>query len=146
MLQALVALLVPLAVWRVIVSHRRQPERLAGGRIATGFFAWTLVGVGVLASAFTALGPLVALPITAVLVWLAAEVCPDLRGIAGVAAGFGAGFLYFAVVVLTGSGWSVSDTAAWVVGVVGGGLVVAAVAMSLLVARHAMKVSAPPRG
>lgn len=80
------------------------------------------------------------------LVWLAAEVCPDLRGIAGVVAGIGVGFLFFAVVVLTGSGWSVSDAAAWVAGVVGGGLVVAAVAASLLVTRHAMKVSAPPRG
>lgn len=146
MLQALVALLVPLAAWRIIVSHRRLPDRLPGGRIAAGFLIWTLVGFGALASAFTALGPLVVLPITAVLVWLAAEVCPDLRGIVGVAAGGGAGFIYLAVVVLTGAGWNVSDTAAWVAGVAGGGLVVAAVATSLLVTHRMSKVNTSPRG
>jgi hypothetical protein len=110
MLQALALVaLTSLIVWRVDKARRaHEGTRALTTDVSMGFVLWLLVGVGAMASMFTALGPLVFLPVTAMLVWVAAARCSDTPALWGMASGVGLA-LVAAFVLLHGDSWNVGS-------------------------------------
>lgn len=131
-MMVLTVLLMPLAVWAVIHHRRWLGDRdLPAARTLGGFALWALAGAGAVFSGLSWVGPLVFLPVTALVVWAAAATSPATRAVVGSAAGAGAGL---GCVAAFGN---VTAQAAMVIGVVAALLALGALVSSVtLSARH----------